>query len=305
MAEKKGLGKGLSALLGEAGASYDHSLNMPVRAPVAGHVLVSVEHLRAGAFQPRQVFDEDAIAMLAESIRERGVLQPIIVRHDGLSHPEGGHRYEIIAGERRWRAARKAGLRDVPVIVKELDDRAAMEIALVENLQRQDLSAFEEAEAFQRLMGEFSYTQEQLARAVGRSRSVVANTLRLLSLPDEVRKLVESGQLSAGHARTLVGVENPVALAREMVEEGLNVRQAEAVAGQRRPKTRTSGTPAMRNDDVDALADGLSERLGAEVALRVGRAGSGKIIISFKNLAQFDTILDRMTLGIRAGGSHE
>ncbi len=304
MVEKKGLGKGLSALLGEAGESYGHSLNMAARAPSSGHVLVAVEHLRAGAFQPRQVFDEEAIAALAESIRERGVLQPIIVRHDAGA-PAGGVRYEIIAGERRWRAARKAGLRDVPVIVKDLDDRAAMEIALVENLQRADLSPFEEAEAFQRLMNEFSYTQEELGRAVGRSRSGIANTLRLLALPDEVRRLVEEGRLSAGHARTLVGAEDPVALARKMAEEGLNVRQAEELAVRSRKIRKPSSERPLRDSDVAAVEQDLAGRLGASVAIHVGRAGAGKITISFKNFEEFDTILSRMTLGRIAGGPHE
>jgi len=301
MVEKKGLGKGLSALLGEAEASYDQSLG--TRALLQPRAegepfLVAVEHLRAGKFQPRRVFDEEAIASLAESIRERGVLQPIIVRHD-RDAVTTEKRYEIIAGERRWRAAKKAALRDVPVIVRNLSDREAMEVALVENLQRQDLNPFEEAEGYQRLMNEFGHTQEALARSLGRSRSLIANTLRLLSLPDEIRRMVESGQLSAGHARTLIGVENAVELAQKIISEGLNVRQAEKASGaakgrEKQPRERRKGE---QQQEVDEMAASLSERLGVEVGIRLGRGGAGKIIISFKNFEEFDTILHRMTLG--------
>lgn len=215
-AKRKPLGRGLSALLGEAPAPALE------RAPEHGGLrTIPIEALRPGRFQPRRQFDEEAMRALVESIREKGILQPILVRRHG---DEG---WEIVAGERRWRAAQAAGIHVVPVLVQDLDDRAALEIALVENVQRQDLTALEEAEGYQRLIDEFGHRQEDLAQAVGKSRSHIANTIRLLQLPIDVRRLLQDGALTAGHARALLGAEQAGELARRVVDLGLNVRQTE------------------------------------------------------------------------------
>src|SRR5713226_7916208 len=215
--KRRNLGRGLSALFGEESDDIAAADRQRVGKSVP------IGFLRAGRFQPRHRFDDDALRALADSIREKGVLQPLLVRR----HPDAANSYEIIAGERRWRAAQLAQLHEVPVVIKELDDRAALEIALVENVQREDLTALEEAEGYRRLMEEFGYTQEALGTAVGKSRSHVANMMRLLALPDPVRALVESGALTAGHARALLNAADPEGLAREIVRRGLNVRQAE------------------------------------------------------------------------------
>jgi ParB family transcriptional regulator, chromosome partitioning protein len=206
--KRRNLGRGLSALFGEE----SDDLAAADRQRVGKSVPIGF--LRAGKFQPRHRFDDDALRALADSIREKGVLQPLLVRRDGSNS------YEIIAGERRWRAAQLAQLHEVPVIIKELDDRAALEIALVENIQRADLTVLEEAEGYRRLMAEFGHTQEALATSVGKSRSHVANMMRLLGLPEAVKQLLDSGALSAGHARALLNAADPAGLAREIVRRG-------------------------------------------------------------------------------------
>src|SRR5712692_674406 len=239
--KRRNLGRGLSALFGEAGAEFDTADRQ------AAGKTVPIGFLRAGRFQPRHRFDDDALRALAESIREKGVLQPLLVRR----HATLANHYEIIAGERRWRAAQLAQLHEVPVVVKDLDDRSALEIALVENIQREDLTALEEAEGYRRLMEEFAHTQEALSKAVGKSRSHVANTMRLLALPDAVKQLVDAGELSAGHARALLNATDPAGLAREIVRRGLNVRQAERLAQQ--GKTARRRAAASKDADTAAL----------------------------------------------------
>ncbi len=270
----RGLGKGLSALLGEATAA----------APAAGLRTLAVSALEPGPFQPRDGMDEGALEELAASMKEHGVLQPILVR------PRKGdaQRFQIIGGERRWRAAQKAGLHEVPALVRDFSDREAMAAGLVENLQRQDLNALEEAEGYGRLTQQFGLTQDALAKIVGKSRPHVANTLRLLNLPERVRDLLRDGALSAGHARALLTAAQPEALALAIVDRGLNVRQAEALAAQRDlPARPERGAP---DAETRALERDLSARLGLRVAIRHGGKG-GQVVLSYRDLDQLDGII--------------
>lgn len=268
------LGRGLSALLGEmppAGSS-DSVRSLPI------------EMLEPGPFQPRGPIEPAPLQELADSIREHGVLQPILVRP---KPGDEGH-YEIIGGERRWRASQLVPLHEVPVVVRDFGDREAMAAALVENLQRQDLNALEEAEGYRRLLEEFGLTQEGLGQAVGKSRSHVANTLRLLALPDRVRELLRDGALTAGHARALLTTPNPETLALQVVDRGLNVRQTEALAAAkpRDPATRTS----QPSPETAALERELSERLGLRIAIRHAGRG-GQVTIHYRDLDQLDGVI--------------
>jgi ParB family chromosome partitioning protein len=279
---RRGLGRGLSALFAdeqEDAAAVERL--RPVRT-------LPVEQLRPGKFQPRRNFDPEEMRPLVDSVREKGVLQPLLVRR------LEGDEYEIIAGERRWRAAQAAKLHEVPVVVRECDDREALEVALVENVQRQDLTPLEEAEGYKRLIEEFGHTQEDLAQAVGKSRSHIANMLRLLGLPDDVKQLLESGALSAGHARALIGAENPIALAKQIVEKGLNVRDAETLAGEAKGKSKGASRAANGKDaDTKALEHDLSQMLGLKVTLDVHGQG-GTIAIHYRTLEQLDDVLRRL-----------
>jgi ParB family chromosome partitioning protein len=280
--KRRNLGRGLSALFGEDSADYaapDHQRQGKT---------VPIGFLRAGRFQPRRRFDDDALRALADSIREKGVLQPLLVRR----HPDAANTYEIIAGERRWRAAQLAQLHEIPVIIKELDDSAALEIALIENIQREDLTALEEAEGYRRLIAEFAHTQEVLARAVGKSRSHVANMMRLLSLPEPVKQLLETGELSAGHARALLNAPDPAGLAREIVRRGLNVRQAEYLA--KAGKTaRHKVAPVVKDADTAALERDLANLLGLKVTVS-GAGRGGALTIHYRTLEQLDDVLRRL-----------
>ncbi|MCF3627908.1 ParB/RepB/Spo0J family partition protein [Thalassospiraceae bacterium LMO-SO8] len=283
MAEKRrNLGRGLSALLGE-----DTS---PAQA--GGARQIAIEKLHPGRYQPRRTMGEAELQDLAQSIRELGVLQPILVRED----PDRPGNYEIIAGERRWRAAQLAQLHEVPVLVKVLSNKETLEVALVENLQREDLSPLEEAVGLQRLMDEFGHTQEALAKAVGKSRSHVANMLRLLGLPDAVKAMVDKGDLSAGHARALLSAAAPEALARQVVDQGLSVRQTEQLV-QRAATAKSSGTrrgPKEKDADTRALETDLSDLLGLRVAIAAkGREGS--VTLYYKSLDQLDGLLQRLS----------
>jgi ParB family transcriptional regulator, chromosome partitioning protein len=279
--KRRNLGRGLSALFGEE----SDDLAAADRQRVGKSVPIGF--LRVGKFQPRHRFDDDALRALADSIREKGVLQPLLVRR----HPDGAHSYEIIAGERRWRAAQLAQLHEVPVIVKELDDRAALEIALVENIQRADLTVLEEAEGYRRLMAEFGHTQEALAAAVGKSRSHVANMMRLLALPEPVKQLLDSGALSAGHARALLNAADPAGMAREIVRRGLNVRQAELLA--KGAKTARHKAPAVKDADTAALERDLTNLLGLKVAISFAGRG-GALTIHYRTLEQLDDVIRRL-----------
>lgn len=281
--KRRNLGRGLSALLGDdpPQAEPNPSAGPPQRLPVSA--------LTPSPFQPRHVFDEGALDDLAASIAERGVLQPLLVRRA----PGMNDIYEIIAGERRWRAAQRAQVHDVPVLVREMDDREVLEVALVENLQRQDLNALEEAEGYRRLQDEFQHTQEDLAKAVGKSRSHVANTMRLLGLPDELKEMVQGGDLSAGHARALLGNPHAVDLARQVVSRGLSVRDTERLA--KTAPRAPSATPKAATKDADcvALERDLTTLLGLKVSIDVQGSG-GRLTVQYQNLEQLDDLLQRL-----------
>jgi len=284
MVEKK-LGMGLSALLGRDEADFSE-LDAG-----EGAKTIAVVHLHPGKYQPRHNFSDEQLGDLSDSIREKGVLQPLLVR----PHPEQLGEFEIIAGERRWRAAQLAQLHEVPVIIRDFDDKETLEVALVENLQRQDLSALEEAEGYHRLMHEFSHTQEQLAQALGKSRPHVANTLRLLTLPGEVKELLASGALSAGHARCLVGVVGSADLAKEIVHKGLNVRQAERlVKAGGQVSARPKAARPSKDADTVALEHDLANLLGLNVDIK-DKKGRGQVVIHYENLEQLDGVLARLT----------
>jgi ParB family chromosome partitioning protein len=285
----RGLGRGLSALLDGGNEDYV-SLD---RARQGREV--PIEALEPNRFQPRRRFDPEELENLASSIREKGVLQPIMVRRKA-DDPE---RYEIVAGERRWRAAQAAQLHRVPVIVKELSDSESLEVALVENIQRQDLNAIEEAEGYRRLLDDFGHTQDALAQLVGKSRSHVANSMRLLGLPDPVQVLVRDGSLSAGHARTLIGANDPEGLAQTIVRRGLSVRQAEKLSQDSGGKARR-GKPAASADDgpyaadTRALENELSTKLGLPVKISFRNDEGGEVRIGYGSLEQLDDLCRRL-----------
>lgn len=298
--KNKGLGKGLSALISENTAPAAPRVQAP-QAQGGGFSSVLVTKLHSGKYQPRTQFDEGLLTELAESIEKNGVMQPIIARPSS----KYADKLEIIAGERRWRAAKIAGLAEVPVIVRDISDKQALELALVENIQRQDLGALEEAGGYQRLIEEFDYTQEELASTVGKSRSHIANMLRLLALPEEIKAMLASGELTAGHARAILNAPEPVELAREIIRRGLNVRQAEEASrrlqghGHRaspRAASPTGSRPAAggpKDPDILALEESLSENLGLRVSIN-DRGQSGEIILAYDSLAQLDSILRRL-----------
>jgi len=280
------LGRGLAALIGdmapiEAPRAADNANGGPRRLPV--------EFIIANRANPRRDFDTDQLDELTASIKEKGVMQPLLVRP--LAEP---NRFEIIAGERRWRAAQRAGLHDVPVIVREVDDKEALELAIIENVQRVDLNALEEAQGYEQLIEQFSYTQQDLAQVIGKSRSHVANTLRLLKLPREVREMVSNGQLTAGHARTLITAEDPLGVAREIVTQGLSVREAEALSQRGvAPKKAAQGSP-QRDADIMALEKRLSDAIGLKVTVNYKTDGSGSVDIRYRTLEQLDSILAKL-----------
>ncbi|MDF1734725.1 MAG: ParB/RepB/Spo0J family partition protein [Minwuia sp.] len=283
----RGLGRGLSALLGEEVGGNDRAQDR-----ARGLKQVPVAYLRPGRFQPRQAFDEDELATLVQSINRQGILQPLIVRR---LPGEAEENYEIVAGERRWRAAQLARLHEVPVIIRELSDTETLQIALIENIQRQDLNPMEEAEGYQRLMQEFSHSPVEIAEAVGKSRSHVANAVRLLSLPDDVKSYVRSGELSAGAARAVITADDPASLAREVVERGLNVRDVEAIRRQVKQETEVRPKAESRKDaDTAALEQSLADALGLKVEIR-HKGTRGEVRITYRTLEQLDEICQRLT----------
>lgn len=290
------LGRGLSALFGDSDVAYQPrpvAVSVPAESKEKGDVIqtISIENIRPGAYQPRRRFDEAAIQELSESIRERGVLQPLMVR------PVAGEKnsYEIIAGERRWRAAQLAGLHEVPVMTRSFSDREAMEIGLIENVQRQDLSPLEEAEGYKRLIEEFHHTQDNLAKIVGKSRPHITNLLRLLNLPDTVKKFIDDGQLSMGHARTLVTARDPLSMAQEIIKKNLSVRQAEALAkrmsdGRFAKKPRS---PVVEDANIVALERELERVIGLKVKL-LTNGPAGSLTVYYKNLEQLDGLIQKL-----------
>ncbi len=278
------LGRGLAALIGDAG----NEDNVVERA--RGQRKVPVEFLRPNPRNPRKTFHETDIHFLAESIRLRGIIQPIVVR------PLGPDAYEIIAGERRWRAAQKAGLHEVPIAVVEADDKTSLEFAIIENVQRTDLNPMEEAAGYLRLINEFGYVQGDLGAALGKSRSYVANTIRLVNLPPEVQDMVREGKLSAGHARALLPAKDPAAVAREIVAKGLTVRdveriaQGDAAASGAAPQKRSR---QAKDPDTRAVEKALEDVLGLNVSIAHGAAG-GELRIKYKSLEQLDALCRRL-----------
>lgn len=284
----RGLGRGLDALFGD---DYSSESTAPAQEPVRATKTVPIEQLVPGPYQPRRHFDDEALAQLAESIVRHGLIQPILVRQD----PKLAGHYQIIAGERRWRAAQRARLHEVPVVIRDMGDRDTLEVALIENIQRQDLSPLEEADGYKRLIDEFSHTQDALAKAVGRSRSHVANMMRLLTLPEPVKRMVEDGRLTAGHARALLSVEDPVAMAEEIVAKGLTVRDIEKLAAApRKPRKPEKPYDPQRDADTALLEKQLSDLLGLWVEIKHGRGESGSLTISYSNLEQLDDVIARL-----------
>ena len=290
--ERRGLGRGLSALMADVEAAPGRSA--PEQGARKPETFIDVALISPNPDQPRRTFAEDALNELASSIREKGVIQPLILRKNPRN-PEG---YEIVAGERRWRAAQRAQLHQVPAIVRELNDTEVLELAIIENIQRADLNAVEEAAGYRQLMDRFGHTQEQLAEALGKSRSHIANLLRLLSLPDDVLDLVRGGALSAGHARTLVTADDPSGLAREIVKKGYSVRQAEALA--KKPKAETSTRPsnvtALKDADTRRLEEDLSAGLGLPVRIdhEAGKTG-GVVTLKYRSLEQLDEVCRKLS----------
>ncbi len=289
MAKRRSLGRGLEALLSTPGASGN------AQAATEGELReLPLDLLQRGRYQPRLDMREEALAELAESIRAQGVVQPIVVRK--LSGSDG--RYEIIAGERRWRAAQMAGLDTIPSVVRDIPDIAAVAVALIENIQREDLNPLEEARALKRLIDEFQVTHGEAAEAVGRSRVAVSNLLRLLELPQEIKDLVERRDLGMGHARALLGLPTPadqVGLARRIVRQGLSVRETEKLVQAQATKPGRRGKPAVppKDADVQRLERNLGDRLGAPVTIQHGKRG-GKVVISYSSLDELDGILEHI-----------
>ncbi|MCE3230447.1 MAG: chromosome partitioning protein ParB [Alphaproteobacteria bacterium] len=285
-AKKSPLGRGLSALLGES--------SIIEREMSGGVFSVPTLDLKPGKFQPRYRFDDDKLTTLVDSIREKGIIQPLVVRplRNGIGG-QGTGAYEIIAGERRWRAARTLNLEHVPVVVREYSDREALEVALIENIQRDDLTPIEEAEGYHRLLEEFSYTQEELARSIGKSRSHVANMLRLNQLPGHIKDMIQDGKISAGHARTLVNAENIEELTQNIIENNLNVRQAEQLK-QRRARGQTLELPETELvQQTKIIENEIAHLLRLGVSLKVKQSGA-TLTVNFRSYEEIDEFMDRL-----------
>ena len=271
---KKGLGRGLSSLIGET--KVETKTNK-----------LSLSEIVPNRYQPRKNFDEENLKDLTNSIKERGVIQPIIVRKSNKDNSK----YEIIAGERRWLAARKAGLHDIPVVITDADDLKSLEFAIVENVQRHDLNPLEEAQGYKRLIDEFSYDQEKVSKFIGKSRSYITNTLRLLNLPDEVLKLVEEKKISAGHAKILVGLENALFLAKKIIEKKLSVRQTENFVKIFKKKKNPSGKNS-RDSNILSLESNVRDKIGMNVHINNRKNNSGSISFDYKDLDQLNHLID-------------
>tara|TARA_B110000444_G_C18683123_1_gene520686 strand:+ start:65 stop:913 length:849 start_codon:yes stop_codon:yes gene_type:complete len=270
---KKGLGRGLSSLIGETKAEINVNK-------------ISISDILSNKFQPRKIFDENSLQELTNSIKERGILQPIIVRKSNNDKSK----YEIIAGERRWLAAQKAGLHNVPVVITNVDDLKSLEFAIVENVQRNDLNAIEEARGYQRLIEEFSYDQEKVAKFIGKSRSHIANFLRLLSLPENVLKLIETKKLSPGHAKILVGLNNSEFVANKIVEKKLSVRQAENLV--KIFKIKKQSPRKIKDTNLRALESSIIEKIGLNILIKNKKNNTGTLVLEYKDLNQLNKIIE-------------
>ena len=270
---KKGLGRGLSSLIGET--KTEININK-----------LSISELVSNKFQPRKFFDEDNLQDLTNSIKERGIIQPIIVRKSS----DNNSKYEIIAGERRWLAAQKAGLHEVPVVIADVDDLKSLEFAIIENVQRNDLNAIEEARGYQRLIEEFSYDQEKVAEFIGKSRSHIANSLRLLALPEAVLKLIEIKKLTPGHAKILVGLENAEFVANKIIEKNLSVRQAENFV--KIFKIKKQSLKGVRDVNLQSLENSIREKIGLNVLIKNKKNNTGSLVLEYKDLDQLNKIIE-------------
>lgn len=291
-AERRGLGRGLSALMADVPTAQDDG-ETPARPPAPDR-MVPVEQIRPNPDQPRRQFAEERLTELAQSIEEKGIIQPLILRpvEDGM--------YEIVAGERRWRAAQMARLHEVPALVREYNDTEVLEIAIIENIQRADLNPVEEASGYRQLMDRFGHTQEKIAEALGKSRSHIANSLRLLSLPGEVQQMLGEGKLSAGHARALITTENPLELAKTVVAKGLSVRETEKLAkkAEDKPARKAAPAPAEKDADTRALEDDLSAALGMKTRIDHKAGGeSGRVSIEYGSLDELDELCGILSRG--------
>ncbi|MEO1651656.1 MAG: ParB/RepB/Spo0J family partition protein [Pseudomonadota bacterium] len=294
--QRSRLGRGLASLIGDAQPEQPIATRMP---PEGHQRLIPVERIKPSATNPRRFFDEVELGSLADSIREKGLVQPIVVR----PMPGDGQSYEIVAGERRWRASQIAGLHVVPVIVRELNDQETLELAIIENVQREDLNAIEEACGYKELIERFSYTQDKLAEVIGKSRSHLANILRLLKLPTEVQDMVKDGRLSPGHARALIGREDALRLAHRIVDEDLNVRAVEAMVQDDTvtpSSTKTTRRSREKDADTKAFERDLAQVLGLPVEIKPGAGESGSLTIRFTDFDQLDDIRLRLMRQIRA-----
>ena len=270
---KKGLGRGLSSLIGDSEISENKTL-------------ISISSIVRNKYQPRKKFEKESLEELTNSIRERGIIQPIILRKS----EEQDDKFEIVAGERRWQAAQNAGLHDVPAVVIKADNLKSLEFAIVENVQRKDLNPIEEAEGYKRLIDEFNYNHDKLSKFIGKSRSYIANSLRLLALPKDVLLMVENGRLSPGHARSLIGLGNALEIAHKIVQKKLSVRQTEVLAKQFRNKKFKIVN--KKDPNILNLQKSLEEKIGLNVTINNKRDNSGSIIFEYKNLEQLDKIID-------------
>lgn len=289
-AKKRGLGRGLNALLREANNETTSADGTEAAQALSGYATLKklpVERIQRGQYQPRRDIEPEALEELAESIKAQGVMQPIIVREIG---PQ---KYEIIAGERRWRATQLAGLDTIPALVRELSDETALAMALIENIQREDLNAMEEAIALHRLQTEFELTQQEIATAVGKSRSTVANFLRLMSLPKETQVLLERGDIEMGHAKALLGLpqDQQAAAARWVVAKGLTVRETEAYVSRLLEGDQNDSAKPPKDPNIKALETELASKLGAKVQIQHGRKGKGKLVLAYNSLDELDGIL--------------
>ena len=286
--KKKRLGRGLGSLIG----NIDDVTRTQDEDNSGGLVELDIDRIQRGKYQPRQVFDQEALEELANSIRVQGIVQPIVVR------PEASH-YELVAGERRWRAAQLAGLQKVPAVVREIDSKSAAAIALIENIQREDLNPLEEAQAFLRLIEEFDLTHQQVADSIGRSRATVSNLLRLLDLAEPVKQQVNKGLLNMGHARALLALirHDQIEIAKVVVNRGLSVRETELLVKKTlAAETMVRSTPAAADPDIKRLENRISEKLGAGVKIKSGKKGSGQLVISFHSPAELDGIPEHLSL---------
>lgn len=291
--ERRGLGRGLSALMSDINVSAPNGPEAPPRRP---DLLVPIEKVHANPNQPRRDFEPTALEDLANSIRQKGVLQPLIVR----PRPGAADEYEIVAGERRWRASQLAGRHQVPVILRDFDDAEVIEVAIIENIQRADLNPVEEARGYRQLMDRFGHTQEKIAEALSRSRSHIANLLRLLNLPQDVQDMLRTGQLSAGHARALVTSEDPSALARLAVARGMSVREVEKLAKGAGRKGPLSARPRDEKDaDTRAIEQDLSANLGMSVRINHTIDGNGELVIRYRNLDDLDLLCRALSVARR------